>query len=197
MASQIVGYKYFTNFLLFIGNPIEKMLGINFDKRGWLKPFVGENGNASVQGVIDSPNLYGENEGGVAGVVYARYGTDNQDVLPFYKEYMESKELQASAYPYQSYLAFKDFYVGNTGYMKEMLLWPKRIRVRNDGREQWYGDKSEIIDMTLIEGGIPITAFASTLDVSCEGFSNSHFEDWDDWKSEYAHVKPANGVGLD
>lgn len=138
MASQIVGFKYFTNFLLFIGNPIEKMLGINFDKRGWIDPFTDEDENILDLGIINSPSLYGETEGGVAGVVYLKTGTNEQEVVPFYKEYMESKELQASAYPYQSYLAFKDFYVGNSGYMKEMLLWPKRTRIRNDGRRQWY-----------------------------------------------------------
>lgn len=137
-SNQVIGYKYFTNFLLFIGNPIEKMLGINFDKRGWLTPLIDEAGNPLAQGVIDSQALYGETEGGVAGQIHARYGTDNQEVLPFYKEYMESKGLQASAYPFQSYLAFPDFYVGNSGYMKEMLLWPKRTRIRNDGRRQWY-----------------------------------------------------------
>jgi hypothetical protein len=135
---QVIGYKYFTNFLLFIGNPIEKMLGINFDKRGWLTPLIDENGNSLLQGYINSPTLYGETEGGVAGAIYLKTGTNEQEVVPFYKDYMESKELQASAYPYQSYLAFKDFYVGNSGYMKEMLLWPKRTRIRNDGRRQWH-----------------------------------------------------------
>ena len=168
-SSQVTGYRYFTNFLMFIGNPIEKMLGINFDKRGWISPFVDENGNALAQGVINSPNLYGENEGGVAGAVHVQYGRDNQEVLPFYKAYMDSKEIPASAFPYQSYLAFtglgkvntgngwidgafgalaghmnEAFYVGNSGYMKEMLLWPKRIHVRNDGRAQWYDLKAEI-----------------------------------------------------
>ncbi|OAL78984.1 hypothetical protein AY606_06035 [Acinetobacter sp. SFB] len=165
---------------MFIGNPIEKMLGINFDKRGWISTFVDENGNALAQGVINAPNLYGENEGGVAGTVHVQYGRDNQAVLPFYKDYMESMGLQASAYPYQSYLAFtglgkvntgngwidgafgalaghmnEAFYLGNTGYMKEMLLWPKRTRIRNDGRRQWYevrGDGAIVceIDATLI-----------------------------------------------
>ena len=167
-SGQVTGYRYFTNLLLFIGNPIEKMLGINFDKRGWISPFVDENGNALAQGVINSPNLYGENEGGVAGTVHVQYGRDDQEVLPFYKAYMDSKELPASAFPYQSYLAFTGlgvvdssgwaggvvgalmpyrnnaFYVGNSGYMKEMLLWPKRIHVRNDGRGQWYDLKAEI-----------------------------------------------------
>lgn len=178
-SSQVTGYRYFTNLLLFIGNPIEKMLGINFDKRGWLSPFVDENGNALAQGIINSPSLFGENEGGVAGVVHVKYGTDNQEVLPFYKDYMESKELQASAYPYQSYLAFTGlgyvntgngfidgafstlagymndaFYVGNSGYMKEMLLWPKRIHVRNDGRGQWYDAKAEIPEFSYYDNSV-------------------------------------------
>lgn len=163
MASQVTGYRYFSNFLLFIGNPIEKMLGINFDKRGWLSPFVDKDGKALGEAAISYPSLYGENEGGVAGIVHVQYGTDNQEVLQFYKGYMESQGLPASAYPYQSYLAFTGaggfdddggwvggvvgalmphnnsaFYLGNSGYMKEMMLWPKRTRVRNDGREQWY-----------------------------------------------------------
>lgn len=167
-SGQVTGYRYFTNLLLFIGNPIEKMLGINFDKRGWISPFVDENGNALAQGVINSPNLYGENEGGVAGTVHVQYGRDKQEVLPFYKAYMDSKEIPASAFPYQSYLAFtglgkvntgngwidgafgalaghmnEAFYVGNSGYMKEMLLWPKRTRVRNDGRVQWYKQRED------------------------------------------------------
>lgn len=143
-SDQVTGYKYVTNFLLFIGNPIEKVLGINFDKRGWLTPLIDEMKNPLSVGVVEKPTLYGENEGGVVGQIYAKYGTDNQQVVPFYKDYMESKELSASAYPFQSYLAFKEFYVGNSGYMKEMLLWPKRIHVRNDGRAQWYDEKSEI-----------------------------------------------------
>ena len=181
-SSQVTGYRYFTNLLLFIGNPIEKMLGINFDKRGWLSPFVDENSNALAQGVINSPSLFGENEGGVAGVVHVQYGTENQEVLPFYKEYMESKGLQASAYPFQSYLAFtglgevntgngwidgavgalagymnEAFYVGNSGYMKEMLLWPKRTRIRNDGRRQWYevrGDGAVVCEIGATVNGL-------------------------------------------
>jgi len=73
-SKQTTGYKYFSNFLLFIGNPIEKLLGINFDKRGWLHPFVDENGNALSEGIVNSRNLYGENGGGVAGKVHAKYG---------------------------------------------------------------------------------------------------------------------------
>lgn len=137
-SKQVTGYRYFANFLLFIGNPIEKVLGINFDKRGWQTPLIDEQKNALPVGVVNLPNLYGENEGGVAGKIHARYGTENPDPVDFYSSYLAENDLPPLAYPYQSYLAFPDFYLGNSGYMKEMLLWVKRTRIRNDGREQWY-----------------------------------------------------------
>lgn len=149
-SKQVIGYKYFTNFLLFVGNPIEKILGINFDNRGWLNPLTTDTTSALDRGEINEPYLYGETEGGVAGNVYARYGTNHQTVVPFYKEYMEINKLRASAYPFQSYLAFEDFYVGNINNMKDMMLWPKRTRIRNDGRRQWYeirGDGATVCEV--------------------------------------------------
>ncbi|WP_180163566.1 phage tail protein [Acinetobacter sp. YH12069] len=137
-SKQVTGYRYFANFLLFIGNPIEKVLGINFDKRGWQTPLIDEEKNPLAIGDVNLPNLYGENEGGVAGQIHARYGTANPQPVDFYRSYLAKNDLPPLAYPYQSCLAFKDFYLGNSGYMKEMLLWPKRTRIRNDGREQWY-----------------------------------------------------------
>lgn len=137
-SKQVTGYRYFANFLLFIGNPIEKVLGINFDKRGWQTPLIDKQKNPLTIGDVNLPNLYGENEGGVAGKIHARYGTANPQPVDFYSNHLAKNDLPPLAYPYQSYLAFLDFYLGNSGYMKEMLLWPKRTRIRNDGREQWY-----------------------------------------------------------
>lgn len=157
-SKQVTGYKYFANFLLFIGNPIEKLLGINFDKRGWQTGERVPYGSNGEQITIDAPNLYGENEGGVSGLVYLKTGTDTQTPVEFYQDYLESVSLPALAYPFQSYLAFKDFYLGNSGYPKEMLLWPQRIHVKNDGSEQWYDEKAEIRDTIIGEsyrGNIP------------------------------------------
>lgn len=168
-SKQVTGYRYFANFLLFIGNPIEKVIGINFDKRGWetgKRVPMGTNGELCY---LHLPNLYGENEGGVSGVLNIKHGSKMQTVDSAYTKYMNSISLPASAYPYQSYISFsgselasqfqgmtdeeiqdladeyedgivpgKGFYLGNSGYMKEMLLWPKRTRIRNDGRRQWY-----------------------------------------------------------
>lgn len=142
-SKQVTGYRYFANFLLFIGNPIEKVLGINFDKRGWQTPLIDEQKNPLSIGEVKLPNLYGENEGGVSGLIHAKYGTKTQSPVNFYVDYLAKNDFPPIAYPYQSYLAFKDFYLGNSGYMKEMLLWVKRTRIRNDGREQWYATSGE------------------------------------------------------
>ncbi|WP_313042809.1 hypothetical protein [Acinetobacter sp.] len=173
-SKQVTGHRYFANFLLFIGNPIEALHAINFDKRGWQTPLIDEQKNALAIGNVNLPNLYGENEGGVAGKIHARYGTENPDPVDFYSSYLAKNDLPPLAYPYQSYLAFTGlgtpdfgggwvgniigaahgyynnaFYLGNSGYMKEMLLWPKRIHVRNDGRLQWYDEKAEINRLTV------------------------------------------------
>ena len=192
-SKQTIGYQYFSFFLLFIGNPIEKMLGINFDKRGWQTPLIDDSGNPLSVGVIEKATLYGENEGGVAGQIHARYGTSSQEVVSFYKEYMESKGLQASAYPFQSYLAFPDFYVGNSGYMKEMLLWPKRTRIRNDGRRQWYEVREDgavvcEIDATLI----PIDYLGLVAQVQANPPQNKWYGTWN--KDNQYHEFSSKGL---
>lgn len=151
-SSQVVGYRYFAKFAAFIGNRIEKLIGINFDNRGWI--VKDENADPSIF-LVDKPYLYGENEGGVFGDIDIHVGIPDQQPNSEYQEYFPL----VSGYPYQSYLVFRGspsaafwspayrqggFYLGNSGYMKEMLLWVKRIHVRNDGREQWYDLKSEI-----------------------------------------------------
>ncbi len=146
--------------MMVIGNPIEKLLGVNFDNRGWIMHDPLKHPQNLLP--VDAPNLYGENEGGVAGNIKIYKGEKAQEPDPDYISHMGSLNLPASAYPYLSYLVFKGqgaingfagkffpqqhdgFYFGNSGFMKEMLLWPKRIHVRNDGRPQWYDIKSEV-----------------------------------------------------
>lgn len=162
-SSQTIGQRYFAKLTTFIGNPIEKLIGINFDNRGWI--FKPDNDETFLR--IESPNLYGDKEGGVAGFIDIHTGTADQ--LP--NATYEKDFPKVSGYPFQSYLLFrglgkgvssggvvgeiagiiakrhhynKSFYHGNSGYMKEMLLWPQRVHVRNDGRSQWYDEKAEI-----------------------------------------------------
>lgn len=182
-SKQATGYQYFANFLLFIGNPIEKLLNINFDKRGWIaneRISYGSNGEMIY---IEKPNLYGENEGGVYGTLRVKHGTNTQTPCTLYKKYLDENGIPVSAYPYQSYILFGGggfpqgayglseaeleavgdelevndqyynggFYLGNSGYMKEMLLWPKRIHIKNDGSPQWHDIKAEIPEVILAD----------------------------------------------
>ncbi|OOW12787.1 hypothetical protein [Acinetobacter sp. MF4640] len=162
-SSQTIGQRYFAKLTTFIGNPIEKLIGINFDNRGWI--FKPDNDETFLR--VESPNLYGDKEGGVAGFIDIHTGTADQ--LP--NTTYSADFPKVSGYPFQSYLLFrglgkgvssggvvgeiagiiakrhhynKSFYHGNSGYMKEMLLWPQRVHVRNDGRPQWYNEKAEI-----------------------------------------------------
>lgn len=137
-SSQVVGFRYYAKFAAFIGNRIEKLIGVNFDNRKWVfhDPLKHP---PNLLPVLEG-NLFGENEGGVSGNIDIHFGTPDQQPSEVYQQYLPL----VSGYPYQSYLVFhsgsdnKGFYLGNSGYMKEMLLWVKRTRVRNDGREQWY-----------------------------------------------------------
>ena len=146
-SSQVVGYRYYAKFAAFIGNRIEKLIGVNFDNRKWV---IRDEDDVSSYLEVREGNLFGENEGGVSGVIDIHVGTPNQEPNPTYQQYFPL----VSGYPYQSYLVFRSltggapslgeglspagFYLGNSGYMKEMLLWVKRTRVRNDGRTQWF-----------------------------------------------------------
>lgn len=159
-SSQTIGQRYFAKLTTFIGNPIEKLIGINFDNRGWI--FKPDNEETFLR--VESPNLYGDKEGGVAGFIDIHTGTPDQ--LP--NATYEKDFPKVSGYPFQSYLVFRglgkktatsggvgqftqgspkyyngSFYHGNSGYMKEMLLWPQRVHVRNDGRPQWYEVRSD------------------------------------------------------
>ena len=156
-SSTVTGYRYYANFAAFIGNRIEKFLAINFDNRGWIVHDITKHPFNMLP--INAPSLFGQDEGGVAGNIDLEFGYPDPQQNATYKQHFDL----VSAYPYESYLVFRglgevegggglaggiigsmfpqynsSFYLGNSNYMKEMLLWVKRTRVRNDGRGQWY-----------------------------------------------------------
>lgn len=152
-TSQVTGYRYYAKFAAFIGNRIEKFLAINFDNRGWILHDPLKHPDNLLP--IEKPSLYGEDEGGVSGNVDIHFGYPDQEPNAEYQKYFPL----VSGYPYQSYLVFRGlnvgqtlstsphgFYLGNSGYMKEMLLWVKRIHVRNSSDMQWHDGKSEVTD---------------------------------------------------
>ena len=98
-SSQTIGQRYFAKLTTFIGNPIEKLIGINFDNRGWI--FKPDNDESFLR--VESPNLYGDKEGGVAGFIDIHTGTADQ--LP--NATYEKDFPKVSGYPFQSYLVFR------------------------------------------------------------------------------------------
>ncbi len=145
-TSQVTGYRYYTSFAAFIGNRIEKFIAINFDNRGWIVHDPMEHPINLLP--VNEPSLFGQDAGGVVGNIDIEFGFPQPQQNLAYKQHFDL----VSAYPYQSYLVFrgntidKPFYFGNSNYMKEMLLWVKRIHVKNDGSGQWHDIKSEIGD---------------------------------------------------
>lgn len=72
------------------------------------------------------------------------------------------------------------FYLGNSGYMKEMLLWVKRIHVKNNGDSQWHDLKSEIYggdykSDIYFDGNFP----PFSVDIHrCQGFNDLECNDY-------------------
>lgn len=202
-SSQVVGYRYYAKFAAFIGNRIEKLIAINFDNRKWIihDPLKHP---PNLLPVLEN-NLFGENEGGVSGNVDIHFGTPDQEPNAEYQKYFPL----VSGYPYQSYLIFRGypgataftpkslakngFYLGNSGYMKEMLLWVKRIYVKNNGDVQWYKSKAGIPDFYYQGGG----EYESKLDISAsytyfvfnqpEKITNKHL-DQQSWNNTWSII---------
>lgn len=142
-SKQVTGHKYFATFVGMIGNCIEGIWGWNFDNRGWIRHPKGELIKAGKFN-IDRQDLYGETEGGISGFIDIKDGDPNQTSNDIYAAYLAQNDLPPVAYRYLSYLVYEDFYWGNNPYMKEILIWPKRIHKKFDGSGQWYDEKAEI-----------------------------------------------------
>lgn len=209
-SSQVVGYRYSAKFAMFIGNRIEKLLAINFDNRKWVvhDPLKHP---PNLLPVLEG-NLFGENEGGVSGNVDIHFGYPDPEPNLEYQKYFPL----VSGYPYQSYLIFRGypeaaaftaeslakngFYLGNSGYMKEMLLWVKRIHVKNDGDVQWHDAKSEVVNPNkIISPGSSTTLDQTILTSTLSVGANSYFkpgglpskEEWRSSNSDFTFRDPS------
>lgn len=217
-GEQVVGYKYFANYLLKIGGPIDGIVGINFENNGWHKLIESKMVNVAGAGSYNfsKPQIFGETEGGVDGVVYVYTGTNEQAVNPQYREYYPL----ASAYPYESYLVFtgknppaslpsfpdyndivqyiggrlpvnRGFYIGNANRIPECMVCPQRVDVRDDGREQWYKQKASIFNPPLeLEPTYPEIKGKITLSAkNSERFEEEELEILaTDWTEQKAHT---------
>ena len=195
-GDQVTGYQYFANLVVMIGNRIEELKAINFDKRGWIlndeqiaDPRAKMLSDATYN--FTQPNIYGKDEGGIAGSLGLRVGNALPAPDSKYAEYLQSKGFPALSYPYLSYLVFKGrkpapkfglikssssvsesgFYFGNNPFLKEMMLWVKRTRVRNDGRQQWYMERGDGAVVCEIDAKMN---FPSIIQPIVEARTNTH-----------------------
>lgn len=122
---------------------------------------------------VNAPNLFGKEEGGISGNIQVFFGTNEQPPHPSYATHMVANGRHPVAYQGSlSYMVFgggefnktvnvggmvgdilngkvitskqSSFYFGNTGYLHQILLWPKRVNIRPSLREQWYIEKAGI-----------------------------------------------------
>lgn len=161
-SKETVGYKYFAGLQVAIGNCIEQILNINPDNRGWIFTTKAELDLLKVGDVsmpVKKPNLFGgdKQEGGWVGIIDIHTG--KPETLR-QNEYLAEQDSQLiSAYPYLSYLVFRGTnepnlevvwdlsnfgmqsgfqLVSMSGMLKDVLYWPKRTRIKDDGSDQWY-----------------------------------------------------------
>ncbi|WP_227555194.1 phage tail protein [Acinetobacter junii] len=160
-SSQTVGYKYFAGLQVVIGNCIECMININPDNRGWIftKPEEIDQlktGDTSIY--VNKPNLFGGDkaEGGWVGIIDIHTG--KPETLRQNEYLAEQDSPLVSSFPYLSHLVFrgptldKGFQlVSMSGMLKDVLYWPKRIHIKDDGSDQWYDSKSEVPDQTGVQ----------------------------------------------
>lgn len=147
-SSQTGSYKYFAGLQVVIGNCIEHMININPDNRGWIftKPEeidLLKTGDTSI--AVNKPNIFGgdKQEGGWVGTIDIHTGKPS--TLRQNEYLAEQDSSLVSSFPYLSHLVFrgptldKGFQlVSMSGMLKDVLYWPKRTRIKDDGSEQWY-----------------------------------------------------------
>ncbi len=160
-SKQTVGYKYYAGLQVVIGNCIEYMININPDNRGWIFNTATEiaqlkTGDTSI--AVNKPNIFGgdKQEGGWVGTIDIHTGKPEN--LRQNEYLAEQDSSLVSSFPYLSHLVFrgpsldKGFQlVSMSGMLKDVLYWPKRIHIKDDGSPQWYDLKSEV--GTKIEAG--------------------------------------------
>ncbi|WP_227541483.1 MULTISPECIES: phage tail protein [Acinetobacter] len=156
-SKQTVGFKYFAGMQVAIGNCIEQILNINPDKRGWIFTKQEEldqlkEGDTSI--AVNKPDLFGgdKQEGGWVGTIDIHTGREEYLRQNAYLAAQDSELV--SSFPGLSHLVFRGNsldrgfqLVSMSGMLKEVLYWPKRTRIKDDGSPQWYDDKSEIGDL--------------------------------------------------
>jgi hypothetical protein len=101
-SSQVVGYKYYAGLMVALGNRIERFIGFNADKTGWIA--VEKTENQAIK--VDLPDLFGGDgkEGGFVGYIDLHLGSDDQAQNEYLAKHVSA---DVSAYPNLSYLVYR------------------------------------------------------------------------------------------
>lgn len=135
-----VGYKHYVGMhLVLCHGPIDKVTRINVDeKRAW----AGDGTGGTI--TINQPELFGgeDREGGIEGQVDIEMGGPSQGR----NSYLLSAIGEAiPAFRRVVGLVLRQPYLGNSSYLKPWRARASRIHVRQEGIEQWYDEKAEIV----------------------------------------------------
>jgi hypothetical protein len=139
-SSVTVGYKYYVGMhMALCHGPVDKLVRIRV---GGNKAWVGNNTGGPL--AINKPDLFGgeKREGGVTGQVDIEMGGPTQGQ----NSYLAAK-LGASLLPAfrgACCAVLRQCYIGLNPYPKDWGWLPQRIRVRDNGAEQWYVEKAAI-----------------------------------------------------
>lgn len=167
-GGQVVGYNYFAGLQVAIGNCIEQILNINPDNRGWIfttKEEMEQLKNGDTSMVVLKGTIFGgeKGEGGWSGIIDIHTGR------PEYlrqNDYLAAQDSElVSSFPFLSHLVFRGFQPNTSapaldhgfflcamsGMLKDVLYWPKRIHIKDNGSPQWYDVKSEVPDQSGIQ----------------------------------------------
>lgn len=199
-SKQTVGYKYFAGLQVVIGNCIEYMININPDNRGWIftKPEEIDQlktGDTSI--TVNKPNLFGGDkaEGGWVGIIDIHTGKPS--TLRQNEYLAEQDSSLVSSFPYLSHLVFrgpsldKGFQlVSMSGMLKDVLYWPKRTRIKDDGSEQWYKIRSTDYAVVCEIGA----AFYSSFDENQIGDSLDSRVIWSEYRNGNLELSNENFI---
>lgn len=130
--SQVIGYRYFMSLVCVIGNPIDKILGFRFADKG---KFISSNAQHSYDYLVSQEQFnfniaqfFDNEDGGIKGQAMAYYGSATQNADPHYQQYLEKNNVPPLAFRNLSYVVFKDFYWGNSPYVKEVMFMATRVK---------------------------------------------------------------------
>lgn len=137
-SAVTVGYKFSAGAVLVIGKYVSKVLRIRIgDKMAW----QGRRSGAEIY--IEQPLLFGtKSEGGVVGTFVFQRGEPAQNPDPYLIGKLGSG---ISADRGVSQLVLRQPYLGNSPYLKDIVVTCERVYEKDGGEQQWYEEKAGIV----------------------------------------------------